>query len=33
MADGSARFLNQTIDVKAYEALGTRDGREIVDFP
>lgn len=33
MADGSARFLNESIDPQIWRALGTRNGREVVtDF-
>ena len=33
MGDGSVQFLNQIIDPRVFEALGTTDGNEIVDAP
>jgi hypothetical protein len=31
MADGSVRFINDSTDIKVYDALSTRAGREIID--
>ncbi|RPI88881.1 MAG: DUF1559 domain-containing protein, partial [Planctomycetaceae bacterium] len=33
LADGSTRFMNQNIDARVFEALGTINGREAVDVP
>jgi len=33
MADGSARFFSQNIDGAVFEALGTANGREVVEMP
>jgi prepilin-type N-terminal cleavage/methylation domain-containing protein/prepilin-type processing-associated H-X9-DG protein len=33
MADGSCHFLNDDMDAVLFEALGTANGREVVEFP
>jgi prepilin-type processing-associated H-X9-DG protein len=33
LADGSARFLNESIDGRVWEALGTAHGGEVVTVP
>ena len=33
LADGSLCFISDSIDGTVYEALGTANGREIVQFP
>lgn len=33
MVDGSARFFSQTMDGAVFEALGTANGREVVEVP
>ena len=33
MGDGSVRFINEFIDYKLYNALGTRAGKEVIEMP
>jgi hypothetical protein len=33
MADGSTRYISETIDAITYNAMGTRAGSEIVTVP
>ena len=33
MADGAARYFSQNIDAEVFEALGTANGREVVEVP